>query len=105
MKRWVVVLEGKDGIPSMLDGSVCLKGWNTWEIGNTIGLIGLVLDDSEMINAEPVGLAAKARDSSSYNLKISRMERSARYWQMFCSSGKIQDLYRKKLLMLRVLSP
>ena len=60
-----------------------------------------------MINAEPVGLAGKGSGILSWYIGEYRGWRDPHVIGRCLGElqGKIQDLYRKKLLMLRVLSP
>ena len=59
LKRWVVVLEGKDDVmlPCSWIGQAP-RGWSRWQVGATIGVVGEIqLDEGlEMRNPEPIGL-------------------------------------------------
>ena len=59
LKRWVVVLEGKDDVTlSCSWAGHAPRGWSRWQVGSTIGVVGDVqLDEGlEMRNPEPIGL-------------------------------------------------
>ena len=104
MKRWVIVLEGKDGTHLFAKwvGSAP-RGWDDWSISNVIGIAGLAqLEDSlEMINAEPVGLAGRGSGIlSTYGLDgfEDRDIRDLLAKVLQCIQGQVQDSLPKEIV-------
>lgn len=104
MKRWVLVLSGKDGVQLHVRWvGNAPRGWDEWSLSSTIGLVGLVqLEDClEMINAEPVGLAGRGSGIlSSYGLERVEDQSIRRILSKILNEiqGQVQDSLPKEIV-------
>ena len=103
LKRWVVVLHGKDDLPLTCSwAGHPPRGWERWSIESTVGFVGEVqLDDGlHMSNAEPIGLDGRGSGLlASYGLDgLSDQQLRNLIAQVIQHIGIVQDSLPKEIL-------